>query len=120
VNYQTTTYTAQIFCGLRLRYDGPTYSHATAEKIVKDFCYKHDIGVTYTPTKFFYRDQEEPGFIVSFINYPPQPLGASVLERHAKQLATMLKDRLNQKRVCIVFPDHTVVMEEKDDEDEDE
>jgi hypothetical protein len=63
-----------------------------------------------------YEDREgwEDGYIVGLINYPRFPKDQEDIRKYAFTLAKLLKDKLEQKRVSIVFPDKTVMLEDGD------
>jgi hypothetical protein len=52
--------------------------------------------------------------MVGLCNYPPNPTSSTKLEAQAKELAKLLQKALKQVRVSIVFPDHTLVLEDKE------
>jgi hypothetical protein len=114
MQYQSMTYTATIYCGLSRGYDGRYFTPDDALEAVREYTAKTGVGVTVTPTYFVYRGQEENGVTVGLYNYPPDPAGASKVEAQAKELAKLLKKALNQERVSIIFPDHSVVIEGKE------
>lgn len=88
-----------------------------ALKAVKVLCSRYcdavGLCVTITPTTFVYTGGLEKGAAVGLINYPRFSEGRSWLRRHALELAEQLQIVLAQKRVSIVFPDETVMLEEE-------
>ena len=114
MQYQTTTYTANIYCGLRRGY-GPEGKLHTVEEVldsIQDYCSDVGFGVTVTPTVFVYKGGREPGVIVGLSNYPRNPIAAAQIEAHAKVIARFLREDFGQERVTIVFPDLTLTIGE--------
>ena len=113
---KVTTYTAQIYVGLRVGYGGEIHSIELVEWLCQD--YVNEIGwcVTVTPTSFYYKNGEEPGAIIGAINYPRFPITKTDFKKRVMKLAGTLLIELKQLRVSIVFPDETVMLE-KDDYD---
>lgn len=114
------SYSATVFCGFRPGYEeyDPTQNWVnrqlvTAEAICKDYCDEHSFCFTVEPTKFFYKNGWEHGVKVGLINYPRFEPGKELIREHALQIAKMLKEAFEQKRVSIVFDDVTVMLGEK-------
>lgn len=115
MQYQTMTYTANIYCGLRRGYNPDGELHTIEELIesVQEYCDNVGYGVTVTPTVFVYKGGREPGAIVGLSNYPRNPSSAAQIEEHAKMIARFLREDFGQERVTIVFPDHSLTIGEK-------
>lgn len=105
------TYTAQIYVGLRLGYDGDVQDVDVARGIIQAYVNTMKLAVTLTSTEFIYVDGREPGIIVGLINYPRFPSTPDKIRELALELARLLQRRLGQMRVSIVFPDETVMLE---------
>jgi hypothetical protein len=114
MQYQAMTYTATIYCGLKQGYKGKYAILDDALDVVQEYSAKVAIGATVTPTHFVYRGEQEQGVMVGLCNYPPNPTSSTKLEAQAKELAKLLQKALKQVRVSIVFPDHTLVLEDKE------
>lgn len=71
--------------------------------------------VTVTDTTFVYGDGSEPGLAVGVINYPRFPASPEAIEGKAMVLAEILMRSCRQWRVSVVFPDHTVMLENPDE-----
>jgi hypothetical protein len=114
MQYQTMTYTANIYCGLRRGY-GPEGKLHTVEEVldsIQEWCDEGNDGVTVTPTIFVYEGGREPGVIVGLANYPRNPRSAAQIEERAKRIARFLREEFGQERVSIVFPDHSLMIGE--------
>jgi len=107
------TFTAQIYVGLQegYGYDGKTHNQCEVECICQEFVDEVGWCVSITRTRFVYTDGKESGVIVGIINYPRFPSTIEELKNKTIKLATILKEKLNQIRVSIVFSDETVMLE---------
>lgn len=103
-------FTASIYIGLKVRGADILHSITAVENICQEFC--DDIGfcVTVTHTKYVYTDGWEQGAIVGIINYPRFPSTEKTLENRTLLLATELMLKLEQKRITIDFPKHTIML----------
>jgi len=108
---QVSTYTAQIFVGLRVGYSEEIHSLDEVREVCSAYVNSVGLCVTVTPTEFIYVDGGEPGAVVGLINYPRFPATPADIEFHALELARALKDALGQNRVSVVFPHRTVMIE---------
>jgi len=108
------TYTATIYCGLKDGYKGELSLFYT--KYIKDYIDNRSGGlcVTCTPTTFYYNKGEEPGIIVGIINYPRFPFSEEKIKSLSLELAEELMVKCKQYRVSIVFPDETIMLENKE------
>jgi len=104
------TYTATIYCGLQKGYGPDCYYFQHAEAICREYCDTAKLCVTVTPTTFVYVGGSEHGVAIGLINYPRFPLEPDQIRSHAVALAAQLRERLEQNRVSIVFPDRTVMI----------
>ena len=112
------TYTATIYVGLydvehKIRQD-----INVVYKLCQEYVESADLCVTVTPTRFIYghRDQLdlagwEDGAVVGLINYPRSATPCDKIKEHAFALASLLKNKFNQKRLSIVFSDETWMLE---------
>ena len=105
------TFTATIYVGLKRGYSNFVHSYADAIKIVTNFTNKVQIGVTVTPTHFYYVSGDEPGLIIGFINYPRFPSTPEEIERKVIELVTLLHEKLEQYRITVVFPTKTIMFD---------
>jgi|ERR1035441_10277935 hypothetical protein len=105
------TFWAKIYVGLRVRYTGEVLDSSVPEKIIQDFTDAIGFCVTITPTRFIYKDGQEPGIIVGLINYPRFPLDTDSLKRRAIYIAQLLMQGCRQLKVSIVFKDKTIMLE---------
>jgi hypothetical protein len=114
---KVTTFTAQIYVGLREQYTDAVFPIQKIEWLCQN--YVNEIGwcVTVTPTTFFYKNGSEPGAIVGSIDYPRFPITKTDFKNRVMKLAGDLLVELKQLRVSIVFPDETIMLE-KDDYDQ--
>lgn len=108
------TYTATIYCGLKLGYDGATRPVSDAEAVCQAYCDDVSLCVSVTPTKFVYKHGSENGVAVGLINYPRFPSDRATIYCHALELAARLRDALEQQRVSVVFPDETIMLGGRD------
>lgn len=108
------TYTATIYCGLRDGYGEEINS--SYPDAINDYINNRSGGlcVTCTPTTFYYNGGQEPGIIVGIINYPRYPFSDEKIRRLALELAEELMIKCKQYRVSIVFPEETILLENKE------
>lgn len=113
---QVLTWEAKIFCGLRKEYSQVIFPMEKICQIIQS--YTDEIGwcVTMTPTKFIYKNGNEPGVIIGVIQYPRFPLSNDELRERTIKLAKQLLVELKQIRISIVFPKHTIMLERDEDE----
>ena len=111
------TYWANIYCGLMKGYKGYQYTYEDALLFMKDYVNLEEDGlcVTVSKTNYVYRDGNEEGIIVGLINYPRFPTETEKLESRAMLIAENLKERFQQNRVTIVFPNETIMLGEEND-----
>ena len=111
---KVTTFTANIFVGLREGYDGDCRSIDEVRCLCQD--YVNEIGwcVTITPMEFIYKDGSEPGVNIGIINYPRFPSTRGQINERTLNLAKKLLIEFKQHRVSIVFSDETVMLESED------
>ena len=108
------TYTATIYCGLRDGYGEEINS--SYPDVINDYINNRSGGlcVTCTSTTFYYNGGQEPGIIVGIINYPRYPFSDEKIRRLAFELAEKLMIKCKQYRVSIVFPEETILLENKE------
>lgn len=89
-----------------------TIQHEIAEvyKICQDYCNSINICVTVTQTRFIYVNGWEDGVAVGLINYPRFPRHHENIKNNAIELASLLKEAMQQKRVSIVMPAETIML----------
>lgn len=110
----STTFTATIFVGRRVRRTSEVLPEEVAIRVVQEYCDSVGWCVTVTPTLFVYKNGSEPGFAIGVINYPRFPSSFDELERRTLELAERLQVALQQLRVSVVFPDRTVMLTDED------
>jgi hypothetical protein len=109
------TFTATIYVGFKMGYNGDELPWSVGEKICQDFV--NDIGlcVTLTPTAFVYKYGRENGMTVGLINYPRFPDAQMNIKVKAFRLAKLLMSAYRQQRVSVVFPDETFTLSQEDE-----
>lgn len=109
---ECNTFTATISVGLREGYNNlKIHTISEVEEICQEYCDKVGLCVTITPTKFIYTDGSEEGVLVGLINYPRFPESTDAIREKSFSLAEILKNRLGQYRVSIIYPDKTIVLD---------
>jgi len=108
---KVTTYTANIYIGLKEGYTGRLHTIDEVYCICQEFVDQIGFCVTVTPTRFVYKNGMEPGAVVGTINYPRYPSQPQDLEAKAMILANKLMVEFKQHRVSVVFPDKTIMLE---------
>ena len=108
------TYTATIYVGTRVgRSAEPAkaiHSISEIEDVCQRFCDAVGLCVTVTPTRFIYKAGNEDGAAVGLINYPRFPKSAEEIRELALALADLLRSKMDQFKVSVVFPDETVMI----------
>lgn len=107
------TYTATIYCGLRLGYTGPITPAEVLRQECRRFVDEIGLAVSFTATEFIYTNGWEPGIIVGLIAYPRFPQPTSKIKAQAITLARLLMARANQERVTVVCSDETIMLEKE-------
>lgn len=107
------SFNVQIWCGLKQQYSKKSFTLSEVKQICIDFVNTKKECVTVTKTKFFYVNGEEKGFVVGFINYPRFPKKKKEILKRALELATLLMEKLNQNRVTITTPKHSLMLTNK-------
>jgi hypothetical protein len=97
----------RIFAGTKVQYTDKTYSIERAKEIIQEWVDTYEDCVSFTETEFLYKNGNEKGFIVEFINYPRFPREPQEAFQRAKFLAQILTDELEQFR--ITFQDNKTV-----------
>lgn len=87
-----------------------------AKQICREYCFDIGLCVTIEPVDYIYTGGEESGFRIGLINYPRFPCSRPELESKAKELASILREKLFQKSYSIVFPDSTYYFSTMKDE----
>ena len=105
------TFTATIHVGLKIRRTGEIQSLDKAKKICQNFVNEMGECVSFTPTEYIYTNGGEPGVIVQFIQYPRFPKPEKEIIDRANRLAELLMKGLSQLKVCVVFPNETIMLE---------
>ena len=106
------TFWARIYVGLVEGYDGEIFALRDVRTVCALYCDKVGLCVTMTAAEFIYTGGDEPGAIVELINYPRFPSHPEELRHKAMTLARLLKSRMAQHRVSVMFPDETVMIGE--------
>jgi len=84
--------------------------------LISAYVNEMDLCVSMKPTEFIYSNDAgedyagEPGIEVCLINYPQSPGIPQELEFNALGLARLLKVLCKQERICVVFPDKTIML----------
>lgn len=107
----TQTFAAAIYCGLKSE-DGCIHSRMEAYKICQDYVDERGmLQVSFTDTEFIYTAGNEEGVIVGLINNNPRfPLTENDITNHAIRLAELLLEGLVQRRITIVMPRQTIII----------
>ncbi len=108
-----TTFTANIYVGLRHGYSGELSSVNEARQWLQNYCNEVKLGVTLTPTEFIYVDGGEPGVIIGLIQYPRFPKPVEEIKGNALAIANGLMKLCHQERISIVFSDETIMVEKE-------
>lgn len=115
---EVDTYWASIFVGFKNSETEEIHSIDEVRKICSDYVNEIGLCVTITPTEYVYSDfktmdyRGETGAIVGLINYPRFPSSPKSIRKCAIDLAEDLKEKLEQHRVTVQFPDDTVMLGE--------
>ena len=104
------TFTAKIYIGTTIGYDGESQSIDKVRKLCQEYCNDEQLGVTVTETEFIYVDGKEDGAIVGFIKYPRFPKPEHEIKEKAIGLAEILMTELQQFRCSIVCTDETLML----------
>ena len=105
------SFNVQIWVGLRTGYTDQEHTIDEVRDICDKWCNEVKQCVTITPTEYRYVDGHENGVIIGFINYPRFPSAPVEITKRAMELANILMTNLNQKRVSIITPDKTYMIE---------
>lgn len=101
-----------IYLGLKEGYDGRQHSYGEALKVIQEFVDEIGLCVTVKETLFVYKDGNEQGLEIGFINYPRFPEERITIKHKALALADCLRHEFKQKRVSVVFDDETIMLED--------
>ena len=109
------TYTATIYVGLKDMKTGLMKLKGRVRALCLAYVKEMGLCVSMKSTEFIYSNGDldgahEEGVEVGLINYPRDPCTPKELEDMALRLASMLKVLCKQERVCVVFPDNTVML----------
>ena len=107
----TPTFTATIYCGLKLGYDGPITPIEEVRAACQAYVDRVGLAVTFTPTDYLYTKGSEPGVAIGLINYPRFPSESIKIKDHALAIASIAKDVAKQQRVTVVCSDETFMLE---------
>jgi hypothetical protein len=105
------TFWANIYLGLREGYGNKVHDITEIHSFIQIYCNENKIGVTVTPTTFFYVDGYDDGVIIGLINYPRYPMPKMKIITIAQNLGKELLKKFNQERLSIVFPNETIMLE---------
>ena len=104
------SFNIKIYVGLRGGYSDVVHSPDLVTEYLQGFC--DDLGFCFSisDTKFIYKDGNEPGVVITIINYPRFPKTKEELTDIAINVAEHLKILCNQQRVSIVCDDLTYMV----------
>jgi len=105
------TYQATISLGLREGYTETIHSINEVKSCCQDYCNSVGLCITVTPTTFIYKDGNEDGCFVGFINYPRFPSTPEEILNTASKIANDLMIKFNQDKVSIICSDKTYMIE---------
>ncbi len=106
------TYEVKIFVGLKDCINNIQYGYEALQKICQNYVDEHELCLTITKTQFMYANGNEYGAIVGLINYPRFPDSEGNIKKYAIQLAKIFKKQFKQRRMSIMFPGTTIMLEE--------
>jgi hypothetical protein len=75
-----------------------------ARQACREECMRQGLCVTVESASYIYTCGEEAGIVVGLINYPRFPAATVEIVDRAKQLGTLLMDRLCQRSFSIMTP----------------
>ena len=111
-------YESKIWLGLREGYTDIIFDEFGVSEFIKSWCTEKGQCVTLTPTNFIYKNGDEPGLIVGFINYPRYPFSQAEIKNRTIELAKLLMDQYKEFRVSCTFypsiPNGTMMLEQED------
>lgn len=102
------TFTATIYVGLRTK--RMVYPKALATQAIRQYVDKVGLCVSITDLDYIFPGGNEPGLAVGLINYPRFPKSPEDIKRYALEMAGILREILDQKRVSIVMPNETIMI----------
>ena len=108
---EVPTFQATIYVGRKQGYSGRTFSTSAVNALVQDYVDKQGLGVTITPTNFYYTGGNEEGVAIGLINYPRFPSSNDDIKKIAMELGSQLMDACDQFRISIVMSDKTIMLE---------
>lgn len=114
MNACCNTIEVKIYLGLRVGYTNKIHDIKEVKEICQNFVNEISLCVTVTPTEFIYKNGNEPGCIIGLINYPRFPNDLFTICTHAKNLGEILMKKMEQFRVTVVYPDSSILLENKD------
>lgn len=91
----------RIFAGTKVQYTDKVHSIERAKEIIQEWVDTYEDCVSFTETEFLYKNGNEKGFIVEFINYPRFPRDINEIWVRARILANILMYELEQYRITI-------------------
>ena len=111
------TFTATIYCGTFNDYTQCITPVNHLKYVCRDFCDEVGLCVSVKEVDFIYTGGQENGISATIIHYPrfPREYPESEIRKLAIQLAGKLKKTAGQKRVSIVFPNKTMMLESDDE-----
>lgn len=97
---------ARILVGFREGFGREIHSVVQAEDICHDYTLRQPGLITLvTATSYVFKKVKEPGCVVDLLGDPRTPLTNEEIRRHATALAAVLRHRMSQPRVYVVFAD---------------
>ena len=110
------TYQAEIYIGFNPGYEVSEITSEDSSNMIKlkmicqKFCDENSLAVSVEETSFIYKNGNESGAKVRFINYPRYPATKPVILTRAMILAKILKDLFSQHRVSVITTDKTYML----------
>ena len=99
----TNTVESKIYLGLRKEYSETYQDIRELYDFISRYCTKNKIGITVTPTRYFYVNGAEDGVILGLINYPRFPSTYEQIKEISINLGNLLIERFDQYRATIII-----------------
>jgi len=108
---QVEAFEVKLWVGLREQYTDVIRSVDDVREICQNFSDAHGDCMTITSTEFIYKDGNEPGVIIGWINYPRFPRENNEIMNNALIIGNKLLKELKQNRVTITTPENSIMLE---------
>lgn len=105
-----STYTAKIYCGLRIGYSDIQQHYDKVRDCLQEYCDKVGMCFALDKTEYIYKNGSEMGVTVTIITYPRMPVTPAEIKIEALLIANILMVEFKQFRVSVVFPDETIMI----------